>query len=156
MSIPLQRGLSGALGQLSHWARMAQALVQVWNGSGCPILQLGSTQGLGRCKAPPQGSPGAPLLYFSFGTQRGMRVAGGAAALCPPRGDMLSPGRSRLWTPQLPPRPTSVLEPCAPTDPHLQRSHQPASAGTACGQRSPPRKKQKVFSVSCAAGGWAQ
>lgn len=92
-----------------------------------------------------------PLLCLSFGTQRGMRVAGGAAARCPPGQGTLSAGRSRLWTPRLPRRLTSALEPCAPTDPPPL-----LPADTKRSRNAPLPAVTEVCSVACAIGGWAQ
>lgn len=72
---------------------MAQALVWVWGGSRCPILQLGPAQGLGGCKA-----SGQPRCHLCFGTQRGMNVAEGSC--CIAGGDTALAGRRHPGCPQ--------------------------------------------------------
>lgn len=120
------------------------------------FAQLGPTQGLGRCKAPPPGSPGATFALLlvwdtgrdecGWGSRRSPPAAGGDA----------QPWQEQVVDAPTAPRLTSTLEPCARADPPLQCSQQPRSAGTACGQRSPPRVNGRSSVVTCAAGGWAQ
>lgn len=135
-STPLQRGLSGAqasspLGKDGSSPRASLG----WLRMSC-FAQLGQRRHLGDAKPLLGAAQVPPLLCFCVCLgQRGTSVARGAAALCPPQEGTLSPGRRRLWTPRLPPRLTSALEPCAPADPPLSApsSHraQPQPVGNA-------------------------
>lgn len=76
-----------------------------------PFCSSGQCRDLGDAKPLLRGAQAPPLLWDTARDERG---GGGAAALCPSQGRH-SPGRSRLWTPRLPPH-SQIFPSRAPTE----------------------------------------
>lgn len=155
MSIPLQRGLSGA--------QASSAIGQGWLKPSCEsgraqdvlVCTVRATQGLGRCKAPPQGSPGATfaLLLCVFGTARDECGRGSRRSL-PATGGDTQPWQAQVVDTLTAPSADLCAGALRSRRPSPQCSQQPPSAATACGRRSPPQIKGRslVLPVPLAAG----